>query len=109
MMPTAPVPPSSLPPSSALIPPPQITGSPILSSALTSPNKLLSTRPNFLPQLPTQPLATAAPRTPTTGGPILASMLQRPGAPSPQQLQSPGAVNQQLQRPLTPQLTPRMP
>ena len=91
MMPTAPVPPSSLPlPTSALLPPPAAlsssssSGSPILNSALTSPNKMQQLgqpRQPFMqpmPQLPTQPLATG-PRP--SGGPILASMLQRPGAP----------------------------
>ena len=84
MMPTTPVPPSSLPQSTGLLPPPppppalSSTVSPILSSALTSPNKMIT--PRFmqpLPQLPTQPLQ-ARP----SGGPILASMLQRPGTPS---------------------------
>ncbi len=85
MMPTAPVPPSSLPPNTARLPPPPAlsTGSPILSSALTSPSKMMGPRPPTfmqpLPQLPTQPLA--APLRPP-GGQILASMLQRPGAPS---------------------------
>ena len=94
MMPTAPVPPSSLPmPTSALLPPPGAltsgSGSPILNSALTSPGKTIGgqqPRQPFMqpmPQLPTQPLTTGPPRLPS-GGPILASMLQRPGAPQPQ-------------------------
>ena len=96
MMPTAPVPPSSLPlPTSALLPPPPLStqssssgpsGSPILNSALTSPNKMSQQPPppprqpfmQPMPQLPTQPLTTSPS---PSGGPILASMLQRPGAP----------------------------
>ena len=92
MMPTAPVPPSSLPmqaTGSALLPPPQAalstTGSPILNSALTSPSKMVAgqARPFMqpIPPLPTQPLA--GPTRQASGGPILASMLQRPGAPPP--------------------------
>ena len=89
LMPTAPVPVSSLPTTTALKPPPSVmsdsrTGSPILSSALTSPSKMMSPpqvprnfipQPQPVPQLPAQP----TPRLPQpAGGPILASMLQRP-------------------------------
>merc|ERR1711893_271245 len=89
-MPTAPVPVSSLPTTTAQPAPtgllPQLplpvmsdtrTGSPILSSALTSPSKMMSPPQvprNFMPQLPAQP----TPRLPQpAGGPILASMLQK--------------------------------
>ena len=90
LMPTAPVPVSSLPTTTAQPAPtgllPQLplpvmsdtrTGSPILSSALTSPSKMMSPPQvprNFMPQLPAQP----TPRLPQpAGGPILASMLQK--------------------------------
>jgi hypothetical protein len=105
MMPTTPVPHNSLQNVSSgggagLLPPPPphnlvtstsgvlpstgqiMTGSPILSSALTSPTKNHHQNTRFmqpLPQLPTQPLRQSQPGG---GGPILASMLlQRPRAP----------------------------
>ena len=102
LMPTAPVPPSSLTSSTLLPPPPSIaspgtpglTGSPILSSALTSPSKMMSPPPvprTFMPHsqaqiphLPTQPLAAPPRLSQPAGGPILASMLQRkPTVPVP--------------------------
>ena len=54
-----------------------------------------------MPRLPTQPLAATPRPTHPTGGPILASMLQRPGAPPQQQ--------PPRMPPVVPTMTPRHP